>query len=107
MKIYVGNLSFQSTSEDLNSAFSEFGAIDNASIVLDRESGRSRGFGFVEMPNDDEAQNAINGLNQTELGGRNIIVNKAEAREERPRNNFRNDRGKNYGGGSGGNRRKF
>lgn len=104
MKIYVGNLSYQTTGDDLNSVFSEFGTVDSANIVLDRETNRSRGFGFVEMSNDSEAQNAINALNQCELDGRNLVVNKAEAREERPRNNFRNDRG-NYGGG--GNRRKY
>lgn len=82
--IFVGNLSYQATEDDLHSAFSQFGAVERASIIRDRESGQSRGFGFVEMPNADEAGTAITGLNGRELRGRAIKVNEARPREERP-----------------------
>jgi len=82
--IFVGNLSYQATEDDLQSAFSQFGAVDRVSIVRDRESGQSRGFGFVEMPNDDEAGTAIMALNGREVKGRAIKVNEARPREDRP-----------------------
>ena len=81
--IFVGNLSYQATEDDLQSAFSQFGAVDRVSIVRDRESGQSRGFGFVEMPNDEEAGTAIMALNGREVKGRAIKVNEARPREER------------------------
>jgi RNA recognition motif-containing protein len=84
MNIYVGNLPYSVTEENLKSIFSEFGAVDNASIVQDRESGRAKGFGFVEMPNNNEAENAIKSLNGKEIQGRNITVNQAKPRAERP-----------------------
>lgn len=90
MNIFVGNLPFQTTDEDLREAFGRFGAVDSAQVIMDRETGRSRGFGFVEMPNNDEAQQAISGMNGADLGGRPLTVN--EARPKAPRS----------GGGGGG-----
>lgn len=92
MRIYVGNLPFDSSERDLEEMFSQFGAVREASIVQDRETGRSRGFGFVEMESDDDAKAAIEGLNGTDLGGRSLTVNEA-----RPRGGG--------GGGGGGGRR--
>jgi cold-inducible RNA-binding protein len=89
--IFVGNLSYQATEDDLQSAFSQFGAVDRVSIVRDRETGQSRGFGFVEMSNGDEANTAILALNGREVKGRAIKVNEARPREER-----------SSGGGGGG-----
>jgi len=85
MKIYVGNLSYSTGEEDVRAAFSEFGTVDSADVIIDRNSGRSKGFGFVEMSNDEEAQAAIDGLNDKDLDGRNLNVNKAKPREERPK----------------------
>jgi len=92
MNIYVGNLSFTTTDEDLRQAFEAHGEVSNTNIIRDKFSGDSRGFGFVEMPSDDEAQAAIAGLNGSDMGGRSLNVNQA-----RPRT----DRG---GGGDGGGR---
>ncbi len=80
-KLYVGNLSFSTTSSDLRGAFEQFGAVNSADVVLDRDTGRSRGFGFVEMSNGAEA--AIKSLDASELDGRRINVNEAREREER------------------------
>jgi cold-inducible RNA-binding protein len=76
-KIYVGNLSFQTTESDITQAFSGFGAVESVSIITDRDTGRSKGFGFVEMADQADADKAINALNGTELGGRNLTVNEA------------------------------
>src|SRR5687767_10738809 len=84
MNLYVSNLSYTLTDNELREAFERFGAVTHARIILDRETGRSRGFAFVEMPNDDEARAAINGLNSTELSGRPLKVVEARPREERP-----------------------
>lgn len=92
MKIYVGNLSYSVDSEDLRAAFAEFGTVDSAEVIVDRNTSRSRGFGFVEMNNDEEAKAAIEGLNGKDLDGRPLNVNEA-----RPR---RNDSGREGGGGS-------
>lgn len=92
-RIYVGNLSFNTDESGLEAAFAEHGEVRSASIVRDRETGRSRGFGFVEMPNDSEAQAAMGEMNGQDLDGRNLTVNEA-----RPRN----DRGGGGGGGRGG-----
>ena len=92
-KLYVGNLSFRVTSEDLQEYFAAAGAVDSANVVFDRETGRSRGFGFVEMASEDDANNAIAQFNGQEYDGRNMVVNEARPRE---------DRG---GGGGGGGRR--
>lgn len=85
MKIYVGNLSYAMTEEELRTSFGAFGAVDEITIITDRYSGRSKGFGFVEMPNQAEAEKAIASLNGKELGGRPITVNQARPREDRPR----------------------
>jgi len=82
MNIYVGNLSFKTNDDDLRSAFEQFGNVDSARVVTDRETGRSRGFGFVEM-NDNEARAAIAGLNGRDLQGRNISANEARPKEDR------------------------
>ena len=97
-KIYVGNLPFSATSESLNEMFSQFGTVDSAKIVMDRETGRSKGFGFVEMSSGDEAAAAIEKLNGSDLGGRSLVVN--EARPMEPRTGG----GGGFGGGRGGDR---
>ncbi|MCG8345741.1 MAG: RNA-binding protein [Chlorobiales bacterium] len=84
MNIYIGNLDYGVTEDDLRSAFGEFGEVSSANIISDKFTGRSKGFGFVEMPNDDEANQAIDALNDTDLNGRSIKVNQARPREERP-----------------------
>lgn len=83
MNIYVGNLSWNVSDEDLEAAFAEYGAVDSAKVITDRESGRSRGFGFVEMPDAGEGKAAIEGLNGSELDGRPLTVNEARPRTER------------------------
>jgi RNA recognition motif-containing protein len=82
MNIYVGNLSFSVTEEDLRGAFQTFGAVEKAAIITDKMSGQSRGFGFVEMPNKDEAIKAIESLNGKDLKGRNMKVNEAQPRPQ-------------------------
>jgi len=82
-KIYVGNLSFDTSDPDLNSLFAEHGAVNSATVVTDRDSGRSRGFGFVEMENDNEAMQAIQAINGREVDGRALNVNEARPREPR------------------------
>ena len=84
MNIYIGNLAYSVTEDDLRDAFSEFGQVDSASIINDKFSGRSTGFGFVDMPNDSEAREAIESMNEKDLNGRTIKVNEAKPREERP-----------------------
>ena len=96
MNIYVGNLSYEVTEEDLKEAFEGFGQIESVRIIKDNYSGRSKGFGFVEMSNNAEAQSAINGLNDKELKGRPLKVNTA-----RPRSGNRGGRGGFGGGGRG------
>jgi len=83
MDIYVGNLSYQSTAGQLEELFAEFGSVSNARVITDKYSGRSKGFGFVEMPNQEEAEEAVNQLEGKEVDGRNIKVNEAKPREER------------------------
>ena len=92
MKLYVGNLSFQTSSEELQQLFSQAGTVESASVVEDRDTGRSRGFGFVEMASKEDGEKAIQQFNGTDLNGRNLTVNEARPRE---------DRG-NRGGGGGG-----
>ena len=92
MNIYVGNLSFDASDEELRQAFEAFGQVTSASVIKDRDSGRSRGFGFVEMPDSGEAKNAIEGLNGKELKGRPLNVNEARPKQGRRRS----------GGGRGG-----
>jgi len=84
MKIYVGNLAFDTTGDDLNTLFSQSGAVTSASIVTDRDTGRSRGFGFVEMSDRAEGARAIRELNGTDLHGRDLTVNEARPKEDRP-----------------------
>lgn len=87
MNIYVGNLNYKMSDQELSQAFEEFGQVENARIIKDRNSGRSKGFGFVDMPNDEEANTAIEALNGKEVGGRTVTVN--EARPRQPRENSR------------------
>lgn len=89
MNIYVGNLPYSVTETDLKDRFSEFGDVASATLISDKFSGQSKGFGFVEMPNDTEADAAIKALNETDLNGRNIKVNEARPRNERPANRSR------------------
>lgn len=96
MNIYVGNLSYSTTEDDLRSAFGNFGEVTSAAVIKDRETGRSKGFGFVEMASDEEAREAMNNLNGTEFQGRQVKVNEARPREERPRSG----RGGGFGGGN-------
>ncbi|MCH9049358.1 MAG: RNA-binding protein [Proteobacteria bacterium] len=84
MNIYVGNLSHGVTDGELNAVFSEFGEVSSAKVIKDKHSGRSRGYGFVEMPNDSEANEAIKALDDSPLQGRNIRVNQAKPRREPP-----------------------
>ncbi len=83
-KLYVGNISYNTNDNSLRDAFAKFGAVVSAQVLMDKMTGRSRGFGFVEMENDADAQAAINGLNGQDLDGRNLTVNVARPREERP-----------------------
>jgi RNA recognition motif-containing protein len=104
MKLYVGNLSFRTTDDILRQAFEQFGEVTSASVVMDRETGRSRGFGFVEMSNDEEAKAAINAMHGRELEGRNLTVNEAKPREAGGgRGGFGGGGGRGgFGGGGGG-----
>lgn len=97
MKLYVGNLSFQTSSMDLEELFAGIGTVESASVVEDRETGRSRGFGFVEMASQAEGEKAITELDGKEFAGRQLKVNEAKPREDRPRNNYGGGGG--YGGG--------
>jgi hypothetical protein len=83
-KLYVGNLAYSIRDESLQEAFGQYGSVTSAKVMMDRETGRSKGFGFVEMGNDAEAQAAINGMNGQPLEGRPLVVNEARPREERP-----------------------
>jgi RNA recognition motif-containing protein len=99
MKLYVGNLSFQTSSQELEEMFAGVGAVESATVVEDRETGRSRGFGFVEMASAEDGQKAIAELNGTEQGGREIKVNEAKPREDRGGRGGYNGGGGGYGGG--------
>ena len=116
-KLYVGNLAYSVRDDDLQQAFAQFGTVASAKVMMDRDTGRSKGFGFVEMGSDAEAQSAINGMNGQALDGRAVVVNEARPREERPggfgggggsRGGFggggggRTGGGGGYGGGGGG-----
>ena len=81
MNIYVGNLSFEVDDRELQTLFEDHGAVSSAKVIIDRESGRSKGFGFVEMPDADEARQAISALNEHEIGGRSLKVNEARSRD--------------------------
>lgn len=101
MNIYISNLSFDVNDSDLRELFEEYGAVSSAKVINDKFSGKSRGFGFVEMDNDEEGQRAIEELNQAEYDGKVINVSVAKPREDRP------DRKRSFGGGGGGNRGGF
>jgi hypothetical protein len=115
-KLYVGNLPYSVRDGDLEQAFGEFGAVTSAKVMMERDTGRSKGFGFVEMGSDDEAQAAINGMNGQPLGGRNVVVNEARPMEARPPRSggggfgggggYGGGGGGGYGGGGGGGRRE-
>jgi len=94
-RLYVGNLSYNVTNQSLETLFAEFGRVQSAQVVMDRDTGRSKGFGFVEMSDNGQAQAAIEGLNQKEVDGRSLTVNEARPREER------SGGGGGYGGGGG------
>src|SRR5262249_25383854 len=99
--IYVGNLAWECTADDLLALFQEHGGVARAQVITDKETGRSRGFGFVEMENDSEAQKAIDALNGAEYQGRALTVNEAKPREDRGGGGHRGGGG-GYGGGGGG-----
>jgi cold-inducible RNA-binding protein len=108
MKLYVGNLAFATSSQDLQELFAQAGTVESASVVEDRETGRSRGFGFVEMSSKEEGDAAISQFDGKEVGGRALKVNEAKPREPRSgggggRGGFGGGRGGGYGGGRGGN----
>lgn len=84
VKLYVGNLPYNTTEEDLRTLFAEHGTVESAAVITDRETGRSKGFGFVELAEADQAKAAIEALNGKDFGGRNLVVNEARPREERP-----------------------
>lgn len=88
MNIYVGNISYSTDDAKLREVFSSFGEVASARVISDRDTGRSKGFGFVEMPNDAEANAAIEALNEKEMDGRTLRINEARPREERPRSRY-------------------
>jgi len=114
-KLYVGNLPYSVRDGDLEQAFGQFGSVTSAKVMMERDTGRSKGFGFVEMGSDEEAQSAINGMNGQPLGGRSVVVNEARPMEERPprsggggfggggESGFRSPYGSGPRGGGGGN----
>ena len=105
-KLYVGNLPYSVRDEDLQQSFGQFGAVSSAKVMMERDTGRSKGFGFVEMGSDAEAQAAIAGMNGQPLGGRSVVVNEARPMEARPPRSggFGGGGGGGYGGGGGGDR---
>jgi RNA recognition motif-containing protein len=113
MNIYVGNMNFNLGNDDLYNLFSQFGTVTSAKIINDKVTGRSKGFGFVEMENDEDARKAISQLNESEVQGRKLIVNEARPQESRPgggggggfkKRSFGSGGGGGYRGGDGGNR---
>jgi RNA recognition motif-containing protein len=101
-KLYVGNLAYSVRDDSLQQAFEPFGTVTSAKVMMDRDTGRSKGFGFVEMGSDAEAQAAIDGMNGQPIDGRNVVVNVARPREERPGGFRSGGGGGGYGGGGGG-----
>ncbi len=97
MNIFVAKLNYNTSEDEVRTLFEGYGEVDSVKIITDRDTGRSKGFGFVEMPNDEEGHNAINGLNEQEIDGYNIVVKKARPKEERD-----NRGGGGYRGGGGG-----
>ncbi len=107
MNIFVAKLNFDTQESDLRHAFEAHGAVDSVKIIMDKMTGRSKGFGFVEMANDDEGQSAIDDLNGQEFDGRTIVVKKAEPRENRGGNRGGGYGGGNRGGGYGGGNSRY
>lgn len=107
-KLYVGNLSYSVRDDDLQQRFAEFGSVESAKVMMDRDSGRSKGFGFVEMSTADQAQAAIRGMNGQSVDGRDMVVNEARPMEARPpRSGGGGFGGGRFGGGVGGGRRGY
>jgi RNA recognition motif-containing protein len=100
-KLYVGGLPYSTSDSELKEHFSAAGTVESATIIMDKMSGRSKGFGFVEMSNDEEAAKAIEMFNGKDFGGRNLTVNEARPMEDRPKRDFGGSRGGNGGGGYG------
>jgi RNA recognition motif-containing protein len=105
--LYVGNLSYDTSDRDLQQLFEQFGSVQSAQVIMDRDSGRSKGFGFVEMGSDQEAQAAISGLNGKEVGGRSLTVNEARPREDRGGGGRGGGGRGGYGGGGGRGRDRY
>jgi RNA recognition motif-containing protein len=99
MKIFVAKLNFNTQSDELRSAFEQFGEVSSAAVVTDQETGNSKGFAFVEMPNDDEAQSAIDNLNEFDFDGNKISVTEAHDRENRDNHGYNRGGGSDHGGG--------
>jgi RNA recognition motif-containing protein len=99
MNIFVGSLPFSLGEADLRESFEAYGPVESVKIITDKMTGRSKGFGFVEMPNEEEAQRAIDELNGATVGGRTIVVNQSETRPQQPKRSFSNNRGGGFGGG--------
>lgn len=101
-KLYVGNLAYSTTEDELREKFSQYGEVDSVNVIMDRDTGRSKGFGFVEMGSEDAAKAAIDSLNGTELDGRTIKVSESKPQERRPGGGGRGGGGRGYGGGGHG-----
>src|SRR3954464_6062087 len=106
-KLYVGNLSFKTTEDELRAAFGQFGAVTDVYVAMDKMTGRPRGFAFVTMGTAEEAKSAAEKMNGTDLGGRQLTVNEARPKEERPGGGFGGGGGRGFGGGGGGGGRGF
>ena len=106
-KLYVGNLPYTFRDQDLEQTFSQFGAVQSAKVMMERDTGRSKGFGFVEMGSDAEAQAAIHGAHGQNYGGRDLVVNEARPMEPRPPRSGGGFGGGGYGGGYGGGRSSY
>jgi RNA recognition motif-containing protein len=106
-KLFVGNLSFNTTENDLTAAFAAFGTVTETNLMMDRDTGRPRGFGFITMSSDEEAQKAIEGLNGKDMDGRALTVNVAKPREERAPRGGGGGRREYGGGGGGGGRGRY
>ena len=103
-KLYVGNLSYEVSDSDLSTMFAAHGTVESAQVIMDRDTGRSKGFGFVEMGSDQEAQAAIAAMNGKEMGGRTLTINEAKPREDRGGGGYGGGGGGRGGGGGGGGR---